>query len=109
MAVHIGLQSLQPHEARLDWNSRYHTVLTSMEQTEQSTVGKLRPFLCIEQVVRTLLARLKEQANARFAVTALEEPAYGAPSFKPHCAYQTSRGPSFQRQLAGGSTVICIS
>ena len=32
----------------------------------------------LEQVVRTLLARLKEQANTRFAVSALEEPAYGA-------------------------------
>ena len=30
------------------------------------------------QVVRTLLARLKEQANTRFAVSALEEPVYGA-------------------------------
>ncbi len=35
-------------------------------------------FLLLEQVVRTLLARLKEQANTRFAVSALEEPAYGA-------------------------------
>ena len=29
--------------------------------------------------MRTLLARLKEQANTRFAVSALEEPAYGVP------------------------------
>ncbi len=35
-------------------------------------------ILKLAQVVRTLLARLKEQANTRFAVSALEEPAYGA-------------------------------